>query len=335
MRFGKTKKIIFFGGSRKLLSAVLYCIDKGLDCVVFSAQRHLAEEIEDGKTLRELLEKHAILYYESPDVNTDNRLPPLIDMFTIGFSIGGAWIIKQNLIDLFKKKIVNSHNTRLPRNRGGGAFSWPILMGDRKGGFAIHMLDAGTDTGDLVFYKEFLYPKTCSKPSDYFAYEFKKNDTYTKQFINTLQRGEQFAIQRQDERKSTYWPRLSTEINGYIDWGWHALDIYRFVCAFDDPYKGASTFLNEKKVFLKDCVLERTQEIFHPFQAGLIYRKSESAVFVALHGGAVRIGSIVDANGENMMKVASIGDRFVTPHEVLEGALARVSYTSSGLKRKK
>ena len=46
-------------------------------------------------------------------------------------------------------------------------------------------------------------------------------------------------------------PRLATDINGWVDWSWNSLDLTRFIDAFGSPYPGASTYINEKRVRLK------------------------------------------------------------------------------------
>ena len=56
-----------------------------------------------------------------------------------------------------------------------------------------------------------------------------------------------------------------------------------FINAFDDPYKGASTFINKKRVYFKKCSLEKLENTnFHSFQAGIIIRKHKDIVYVAV-----------------------------------------------------
>ena len=61
----------------------------------------------------------------------------------------------------------------------------------------------------------------------------------------------------QPEYLGLYLPKLNTLKNGFIDWNKSSSEIYRFICAFDDPYQGV--FLNriiKKKIFLKDVFLQ-------------------------------------------------------------------------------
>ena len=53
----------------------------------------------------------------------------------------------------------------------------------------------------------------------------------------------------------TYYPRLNTEINGWIDWNMKSFEIERFINAFDDPYSGSSTTINKQFVKIKKVQL--------------------------------------------------------------------------------
>ena len=59
------------------------------------------------------------------------------------------------------------HGTRLPKNKGGGGFSWQILNNNRLGCNMIHQIDSGIDTGDIIFFKEYIFSQACKIPEDY------------------------------------------------------------------------------------------------------------------------------------------------------------------------
>ena len=102
-------------------------------------------------------------------------------------SIGAAWIFKDYVIkDLFKKKLYNMHGTRLPQNRGGGGFSWQIMMGNRLGFCQLHLVDKGVDTGDIIKTEEFLYPPSCRIPKDYINLYREKNMHFITSFIKEI-----------------------------------------------------------------------------------------------------------------------------------------------------
>ncbi len=335
-KFGKINRFILLGGTKILVDTAKYLQERKAEFHVFSSKRHLSEEVENGKTLTELLEEMKVEYHDSKDINTDERLINLVDENTLGISFSCSWIIKEKTINLFGRKIVNLHETRLPQYRGGGGFSWQILKGNKLGCCTLHLIDTGIDTGDIVMYEEFFYPDSCVTPADYFEYLFQKDIRFMERFIEDVLDGHPFSFQKQSEYFSTYWPRLNTGFNGYINWSWNLLNIYRFVCAFDEPYDGASTYLNDKRVFLRDCLMDQSDGSFHPFQAGIIFRKNEEAVFIAVNGGTLIVKRVLDTNNESVFEKLKVGDRFVNSQRDLDMAInSRVVYTSEGLRIEK
>lgn len=236
---------------------------------------------------------------------------------TMGISFGASWIFKREFIDPFGGRLVNLHAARLPQDRGGGGFSWRILNNGRCGMSLIHLIDAGVDTGPIILTRE--YPFIGRTPLEYHKCSIENYKKLLTLFLKMLRHGELFNMSTQQEHLSTYWPRLSTENQGYIDWSWSLSDIERFICAFDDPHAGASTFVGNHKARLKKCTFINGK--FHPFQTGIVYRKTDSALFIATAGGTL-IAKDVDIT-------VRVGDRFHTPSKYLEEARrTRVTYSA-------
>jgi methionyl-tRNA formyltransferase len=134
------------------------------------------------------------------------------------------------------------------------------------------------------------------------------------------------------ETFSSYFPFLATAQHGYIDWRWSTDEIERFICAFDRPYRGASTFLGEDRVFLRDCHAEYVDGRFHPFHAGLVYRATAEALYIATRHGAIVARHLEDERGRLVLEGVKPGQRLVTPQSVLETALRfEAVYDAHGL----
>ena len=84
-------------------------------------------------------------------------------------------------------------------------------------------------------------------------------------------------------------PRLSTEINGFINWSWTGYEIRNFINSFDKPFTGASSFIEGKKYKLTDASLIKSKIEFHPFQYGIIVRTNEDYVFVAVKNKLLKV----------------------------------------------
>jgi len=68
-------------------------------------------------------------------------------------SYGYRYIIKNDVINRFDKKIVNLHISLLPWNRGADPNLWSFLDNTPKG-VTIHFIDSGIDTGEILAQQE-------------------------------------------------------------------------------------------------------------------------------------------------------------------------------------
>lgn len=332
MRFGNIQRIIVFGGGRTCYEFVKLCKSRNIDTRIVTSDRHAREKIDGESFFRRIdgLGNNAIITDRLNDPNVINLITPN----AMGVSFGAAWIFTPDVIDSFQKRFVNVHAAPLPRFRGAGGFSWRILCGDRQGALCLHLVDRGIDTGEIVRIEHFNYPTSCRTPTDYMNYTLDQNIEFLGRFLDDVLSNSEFNLSTQDENASTYFPRLNTEIHGFIDWSWNAQAIKRFVRAFDSPYAGASSFLNRGLVRLRQCALAKDDEHFHPFLSGLVYRKSSAGIWIATNDIGIYIKVVEDIHGNRLLDRISCGDRFHTPSSYLEDAKTfRAVYTPKGLKK--
>ena len=110
-----------------------------------------------------------------------------------------------------------------------------------------------------------------------------------------------------------------------------ASELDRFICAFDDPYCGAQTLLNNRIVHLKSSAINRQDAVFHSFQAGLVYRKGKHWLCICVKDCSIVVEEIYDEHGNNIFDDVRVGDRFITPVANLESSRSRPVYTPTGL----
>lgn len=337
INFGEINQFMLFGGGQLLSFMVSYLKQANLPLLVVIGERNISEKVSIGSQLmplEEYLKFQQINYIISKNVSTDDSVIKHISKSTMGISSGAPWIFKEKFIDRFNGKLLNLHGARLPQDRGGGGFSWRILRGDRVGVSLIHQIDPGVDTGDIIMSNEYTFPSSCRLPFEYKSYSIEQYQKLIRQFFRIIEAEESFVTSPQQEYFSSYWPRLSTNTHGYIDWSWSLTDIEKFICAFDDPYDGAATFINGEKVRVKKCYSWTNDGLFHPFQQGIIYRANENTVFIATQQGSLLVNSISDETGRNIRNDLHVGDRLYTPNCYLEEAKEyRAIYTSKGLKK--
>jgi methionyl-tRNA formyltransferase len=89
-------------------------------------------------------------------IRTENEI--YIDLvrensFDFGISYRYKYIIKNDVINYFKGKLINLHISLLPWNRGADPNLWSYLE-DTPYGVTIHKIDSNIDTGDILLQKE-------------------------------------------------------------------------------------------------------------------------------------------------------------------------------------
>ena len=113
-------------------------------------------------------------------------------------------------------------------------------------------------------------------------------------FIDTILENRSFQLKPQDNDKSTYLPRLYSEINGAIDFSWDDINIEKFIRAFGPMYPGAFTFLNDRKIHVRKFHLEKSKTRYHPFLAGKVLTVfKDGAIRVALQDNNLIIEEIL------------------------------------------
>ena len=331
----KLERVVLLGGGKLLVSVAKWCLSEGISLSVVTSPRHATETVASNLTLEAILERERIKFCIADDIQSTTARNFLSDLSrTFCLSIGAPWIFTDDVINsIFFGRLFNLHGTRLPQNRGGGGFSWQIMMGNRLGFCQLHLIDSGIDTGDIVRTREFLYPPACRKPIHYEEFSQEKDQQFVVDLLEEIrQRGVCLETVKQSEYLSTYWPRLSTAKDSWIDWGNNVNALERFICAFDEPYEGAKTLLNDEQVIIKDVCVDYSDPQFHDYQSGIVFRKNTNWISVCTIGGTLIVQSIKDQCGSDLSRRINVGDRLFTPQRFLEGRAERTVYTPKGLK---
>jgi methionyl-tRNA formyltransferase len=334
MNFGKIDKFVLIGGGALINHFAEQVKKKGLECISIVSSRHVNEKIEKNTDLQTLLKKNSN-FNKLDNLNSKNILKIIgSNKNTIFISFGSPWIFSNDLIkNVFKKRIINSHNTRLPYDRGGGGFSWRILNQDKFGICLLHLInDKKIDNGEILTCEEFLFPYHLKKPIEFHNYQIEKEKIFLNKFLDELIKNKNFNLTKQSSYLSSYKPRLSSADNGWIDWSSDIIELFYFICAFDDPYIGSSTLLNGKLVRIKSVNFTKSERGSHPYEYGLIYRKTDKWIVVACKSGSLIIEEVIDIKGKNIINKIKTGDRFITPNKNLDDAKKRFFYTPKGIK---
>ena len=318
--FGKIERIILFGGGQHLPKIIKKLKRRNIEIFVFLSMSQ-AKEINnyEKKTYSSILKKNKINFQILKSLKKKNSWQNLITKNTLGISISCRWIFNKKEILLFKKKLINIHGSFLPSFAGGGGKSWNLLMNEISSGITMHFIDQNIDTGKIITRTQFKFPKNSHNSLDKmnkFAinFEVKQINKFLKNIINQ----KNFTMKNyvlKNNNEASYWPRLKTEENSWINWNWDAKDICNFVNAFGYPYSGARTYFNKEIIKLTYAKPAKSKLKFHPFQSGIIYRINDNNIFVACFNGGIILNK-KDFNKKSRL----LGQRLNTPYKKLEEA---------------
>lgn len=186
-------------------------------------------------------------------VYAGNPRKPEIDGFLNGLScdviasVNYLFIIDQKIIKLAKQLCFNIHGSLLPKYRGRTPHVWAVINNEKETGITAHIIDEGCDTGDII--KQI---KVQILEEDIGASILEK---YKKLYIPLVEdvlsnfKSGTLSSHKQDENKATYFGKRTPD-DGRIDWSWSAERIVNWVRAQANPYPGAFTFYNNKKIII-------------------------------------------------------------------------------------
>lgn len=181
--------------------------------------------------------------------------------------VGWYWLISKELLDMVPKGFIGIHGSLLPKYRGGAPLVWSIINGDKHTGVSLFSFTEGMDEGDVWGQHSISISET-----DYISDVLGKAERAARSLINSCYGGileETIAPVPQDHRNATYCA-LRREEDGWINWMNSAEKVFNFIRAQSEPYPGAFTSYNGKKLYIWRAHLIETTYYGAPGQVAKI-----------------------------------------------------------------
>lgn len=156
-------------------------------------------------------------------------------------------MIHQEILNIPRLGAFNMHGSLLPKYRGRVPINWAIVHGEQTTGVTLHHMVKQADAGDIVDQEKVpIGPEDTAR--DVFSKCVQAARLALERQLGPLTSGT--APRRaQDESQATYFGGRKPE-DGRIDWNQSAVQIYNLVRAVTQPYPGAFTMVNGKKLLL-------------------------------------------------------------------------------------
>ncbi|MDC3369434.1 formyltransferase family protein [Candidatus Pelagibacter ubique] len=202
-----------------------------------------------------------------------------------GLSSGCRFIFKNKIIKYFNKKFFNIHDSYLPFYKGGAPLSYSIMNQEKYIGVSFHEINKKID-GGKVFYKKKIPIKKNAKPIDVlnYFYNFVKKNIF--KFIKLKRK-----IPIHNNSQGTYFSRLNSEINGFLNLNWTTKECISFINSFSDPYPGAHVLYKGKKVVIKNAKIYSNKK-YHSFLNGKITNVGNDYIKVIMGNKIVELKNL-------------------------------------------
>ncbi len=194
-------------------------------------------------------------------------------------------ILSQEILDIPKFGCLNIHASLLPKYRGTAPIQYVIINGEEETGITIMQMDAGVDTGDMLYKR---------------SLAIEENDTYETlhdklmllggeaivEAISLLEEGALVPEKQQDEF-SCYVGMIRKEM-GNIDFNRPAVEIGRLIRGLN-PWPSAYTFYKGKQLKIWEAVIEDSTVNALP---GTVAEVTKDTIKVACSEGLLCIMSL-------------------------------------------
>jgi methionyl-tRNA formyltransferase len=156
----------------------------------------------------------------------------------------------------------------LPKGRGRSPLNWSLIEDKRR--FLTHLIrhDPGVDTGNIIAVQEF----DINEYDTAETLHYKNQISAKRLLLDNLPKilSENYKGDPQFGDPGAKYPKRTAE-DGLINWNNNTKDIYNLVRAVTDPFPGAFSYLENKKVMIWQA---------QPFDTKIIYQDSSPGEIV-------------------------------------------------------
>ena len=193
-------------------------------------------------------------------------------------------ILTQEILDMPPYGCLNIHASLLPKYRGASPIQHVIIEGEEKTGITVMQMDAGIDTGDMLYKKEI----PIEAEENYETLHDKLTVLGGEAIVEAIELLEQGKLvpEKQEDSDSCYAPKIAKEM-GRIEFSKSAAEIDRLIRGMT-PWPSAYTGYQGKQLKIWKAVPLETYDN-KGRSGGEILEVSKNSVIVAAGKGAVEI----------------------------------------------
>lgn len=286
----KGENIVFIGGRDRGLKCIDVLIKMGEQLsYIFCLKEDAWEKEKYSKQIKTLANKLSIPIkitksIKDEDISILRELKPILIIV-----MGWRTIIPAEVLNIPERGVVAVHESLLPKYRGFAPINWAIINGEKVSGVTLFYLDEGVDSGDIVAQRKISIRST---DTGFMLYQKTKiaSVEILLDYLESLKKGTAPRI-KQNEKEATYTCSRIPE-DGQIIWDDSTKDIYNLIRALSDPYPGAFTYYQGKKIIIQKASKVASARNFVGRTAGRVVGIGEGWVEVLTGDGILKIEEV-------------------------------------------
>lgn len=284
-------KIVFMGTPDFAVAALKALIESGheITAVVTQPDKPKGRSKEPQPSpVKECALAHRITVLQPRRIKTPEAVSQLrqyeADVYVVA---AFGQLLSQEILDIPRFGCLNIHASLLPKYRGASPIQHAIIDGEEKSGVTIMQMDAGLDTGDMLYKKE----AEITAEDTFETLHDKLMELGGKAIVEALallEAGEIIPMKQCDE-ESCY-ASLIDKSMGRLDFGKSAVSLDRLIRGMN-PWPSAYTFYKGKQLKIWRAVPVKTAEQIASLEAdcGVVCAVEKDYFDVAAGEGILRI----------------------------------------------
>lgn len=241
-------RIVFMGTPDFAAHCLQVLLDEGHEVTAVYTQpdkpKGRGKEVQ-ASPVKELALRYGLPVYQPKKIRARESVDELRTISADIFVVAAfGQILSQEILDMPRYGCINVHASLLPKYRGAAPIQWAVINGDTYSGVTIQQMNAGVDTGDILYTRKYRLKEDETGESLFDALTALGGEAL-KEALRLLEQGKLEPVP-QDEGDATYVGKLTKEM-GLLDFGKSAAALERLVRGLNS-WPSAYTILNGKQL---------------------------------------------------------------------------------------
>lgn len=300
-------RIAALGRTDILIHTIQQLRERGHDIVLIGTCLEAPEYKVGVHGFEKLAQTLGAKFFNDSHINNPHIVQKLHEVRAdVAVSINWLTIMGEEVIKSFSMGVLNGHTGDLPRYRGNACPNWAIIEGEKEIGLSIHFIDPyQLDSGPIILkrYMPISNSTTIGQVYDYIY------NNLPEMFVKAIEGLASGTIQpvnqsRDPAQALRCYPRIPSD--SFIDWQKDALFLSRLVRASSEPFAGAYTYWQGKKLTIWKATAENFSCPSLAVPGQMIWKNTESGEVGISTGDGVLILHEIQLEGEKRTKAAEI-----------------------------